>query len=135
MTGASGNNTQYTFPVTGSTFTDMFPAPGAPGTYTVTTTFNPAAGSSLAGSTSAPTTLTVGPANSAISETVAPNPAGSGAPVTVTGIVTNADGSPGTGTVQLYVSLLRVHFPANLRVSRELYTFRGFLPSLMHLRM
>ena len=33
-----------------------------------------------------------------------PNPADPGATVTVTGTVTNANGSPGAGTVQLYVS-------------------------------
>ena len=39
-----------------------------------------------------------------ITETLTPNPADPGATVTVTGTVTNADGSPGAGTVQLYVS-------------------------------
>ena len=39
-----------------------------------------------------------------ITETLTPNPADPGATVTVTGTVTNADGSPGVGTVQLYVS-------------------------------
>ncbi|CAL5220002.1 g1945 [Coccomyxa viridis] len=115
VTGANGNNTQYTFPVTGSTFTDMIPAPGAPGLYNVTTTFNPAAGSTLAGSTSVPTTLTVGLASSTITETVAPNPAASTAPVTVTGTVTNADGSPGTGIVQLYLNGASVGSPVTLR--------------------
>ena len=130
VTGANGNSTQYTFPVTGSTFSDMFPAPGVPGTYTVTTTFNPAPGSTLAGSTSAPSTLTVGPASATVTETVNPNPAGAGAPVTVSGTVTNADGSPGTGTVQLYVSSLRLHFsriwvpqPNDLAFQRISYLF------------
>ena len=40
-----------------------------------------------------------------ITETLTPNPADPGATVTVTGTVTNADGSPGAGTVQLYVSI------------------------------
>ena len=101
-----GAPTQYTFSVTGSTFTGVFPAPGAPGTYTVTSTYNPAAGNPLTGSTSAPTTLTVGPALATITETVSPNPANAGATVAVNGTVFNADGTPGAGTVQLSVSPL-----------------------------
>ena len=101
-----GAPTQYTFPVNGSTFTGVFPAPGAPGTYTVTSTYNPAPGSPLTGSTSAPATLTVGPALATITETVSPNPANAGATVAVNGTVFNADGTPGAGTVQLSVSPL-----------------------------
>jgi len=103
VTGANGVATNYTFPVNGPNFSDVFSAPGAPGTYTVTSTFTPSAGSTLTGSTSGPASLTVGAAAATITETVNPNPATAGSTVTVNGTVTNADGSSGAGTVQLYV--------------------------------
>lgn len=103
VTGANGVATNYTFPVNGPNFSDVFPAPGAPGAYTVTSTFTPSAGSTLTGSTSGPASLTVAAAAATITETVNPNPATAGSTVTVNGTVTNADGSAGAGTVQLYV--------------------------------
>ena len=72
----------------------------------MTSTYNPAAGSNLAASTSAPTTITVASALATITETVTPNPAGPGATVAVNGTVLNANGTPGAGTVQLSVSPL-----------------------------
>ena len=101
--GQNGGASSYTFPVNGNTYSDVIPAPGAPGTYTVTSTFAPTAGSSLGPSTSAPTTLTVSAGLATIVEAVSPNPATPNGAETVTGTVT-AGGSPGAGTVQLYVS-------------------------------
>lgn len=85
------------------TFTGTFPAPG-PGLHTITATYNPAPGNSIGSATSPPTTITVGPATSTITQTVTPNPAPPGGPVTVAGTVTNTDGtSPAGGTVIVYV--------------------------------
>ena len=106
MLGQNGGASSYTFPVNGNTYSDIIHAPGAPGTYIVTSTFTPAAGSSLGPSTSAPTTITVSTGLATIVETVSPNQATPNGTETVTGTVTNANGSPGSGTVQLYVSRL-----------------------------
>ena len=104
--GQNGGASSYTFPVNGNTYSDVIPAPGAPGTYTVTSTFAPAAGSGLGPSTSAPTTLTVSASLVAITEVISPNPAAPSGTETAIGSVTNADGRTGAGTVQLYVSRL-----------------------------
>ncbi|CAK0782793.1 hypothetical protein CVIRNUC_005988 [Coccomyxa viridis] len=55
-----------------------------------------------------------------------PNPADPGATVTVTGTVTNADGSPGAGTVQLYVAGVAVGSPITLGPGG---TFTGTFPA------
>ena len=104
MLGQNGGASSYTFPVNGKTYSDIIPAPGAPGTYQVTSTFAPAANSGLGPSTSAPTALTVSAALATITEVIAPNPAAPSGTETAIGTVTNTDGSPAAGTFQLYVS-------------------------------
>ncbi|CAK0782794.1 hypothetical protein CVIRNUC_005989 [Coccomyxa viridis] len=121
-----GSPVSYTFPVNGPSYTEVIPAPGTPGPYTVVTTFTPAAGSSASPGTSSPTTITVGPPAATITETLAPNPADPGATVTVTGTVTNANGSPGAGTVQLYLAGVPVGAPIPLGAGG---TFTGTFPA------
>lgn len=58
VSGASGN-TAYQFPVSSAAFSNVIPAPGAPGTYAVTTAYAPAPGNSLSPGSSAPTPITV----------------------------------------------------------------------------
>ena len=103
MTGPGGT-TNYTVPISGPNYSNPFTAPGAPGSYSVTSAFTPAPGNSLSPATSGPQPLAVTPVTAAITETLAPNPANPGAAVVVSGTVTSPNG-PVAGTVQLSVSM------------------------------
>ena len=98
-----GGNTNFTVPISGSTYSYTLPAPGTTGSYQVVSSFAPASGNSLSPATSAPQPLTVTPSTATVTEQLTPNSAQPGGTVIVNGTVTSPSG-PLTGTVQLYVS-------------------------------
>ncbi|CAL8470291.1 g9833 [Coccomyxa elongata] len=93
-TGTVGSDGKFNIP---------FTAPGAPGTYTVVTSFTPAGGSAPTGGGSASLTVSTTGTDS-ITSTISPNPGSPGGSETASGTVTTATGSPGGGTVTVTIN-------------------------------